>query len=271
MAAHLFKINTDVERLIDKDVPWRQDEINYEKAFPQRTGTLVAVIDGKTPEEAEEAAANLSAALVNHKNMVESVYRPDGGAFYEKNGFLLMSQGELTKTTEQLVQQQGLLGPLAPTRRCAASCGCSASAHAGSRGGDAKLEDLERPMAQIDGTLRKVLAGEPARMSWQMLLSNGRTQSTDLRKFIMIQPVLDYNALQPGAEATELVRKVAADLKINTLGAPEIAGNPRMRLTGPVAVADDEFATLSEDALLNYSVTVGAIVLFCGWRCAPLR
>ena len=35
-----------------------------------------------------------------------------------------------------------------------------------------------------------------------------------------------------------------------------------MRLTGPVAVADDEFATLSEDALLNYSVTVGAIVLF---------
>ena len=40
-------------------------------------------------------------------------------------------------------------------------------------------------------------------MSWQMLLSNGKTQSTDLRKFVMIQPVLDYNALQPGAEATE--------------------------------------------------------------------
>ena len=45
--------------------------------------------------------------------MIETVYRPDGGAFYEKNGFLLMSQEELTKTTEQLVQQQGLLGPLA--------------------------------------------------------------------------------------------------------------------------------------------------------------
>ena len=60
VAAHLFQINTDVERLIDKDVPWRQDEINYEKAFPQRTGTLVAVIDGKTPEEAEEAAAESS-------------------------------------------------------------------------------------------------------------------------------------------------------------------------------------------------------------------
>ena len=53
VAVHLFRINTDVERLIDPKEPWRQDEINYEKAFPQRTGTLVAVIDGKTPEVAE--------------------------------------------------------------------------------------------------------------------------------------------------------------------------------------------------------------------------
>ena len=159
MAAHLFKINTDVERLIDKDVPWRQDEINYEKAFPQRTGTLVAVIDGKTPEEAEEAAANLSAALVNHKNMVESVYRPDGGAFYEKNGFLLMSQEELTKTTEQLVQQQGLLGPLAADPSLRGIMRVLGLGARGIKSGDAKLEDLERPMAQIDGTLRKVCGG----------------------------------------------------------------------------------------------------------------
>ncbi|RYY11390.1 MAG: hopanoid biosynthesis-associated RND transporter HpnN, partial [Alphaproteobacteria bacterium] len=226
VAAHLFKINTDVERLIDKDVPWRQDEINYEKAFPQRTGTLVAVIDGKTPEEAEEAAAEFSAALVSHKDMIESVYRPDGGAFYEKNGFLLMSQEELTKTTEQLVQQQGLLGPLAADPSLRGIMRVLGLGARGIKSGDAKLEDLERPMAP----------------------------------------------LQPGANATEVVRKVASDLKINTLGGPEFAGAPRMRLTGPVAVADDEFATLSEDALLNYSVTVGAIVLFL-WlalRSAPL-
>ncbi|NEU12224.1 MMPL family transporter [Methylobacterium sp. BTF04] len=262
LAAHLFRINTDVERLIDKDVPWRQDEINYEKAFPQRTGTLVAVIDGKTPEQAEEAAANLAKALVDHKAEIESVYRPDGGPFYEKNGFLLMSQEELTKTTDQLVQQQGLLGPLAadPTLR-----GIMRVLSLGAKGiksGDAKLADLDQPMSQIDGTLKAVEAGQPARLSWQMLLSNGKTQSTDLRKFVMIQPVLDYNALQPGATASALVRRVATELKINSAGGLDVVDAPRMRLTGPVAVADDEFATLSEDALLNNSVTVGAIVLF---------
>ncbi|TXM75075.1 MMPL family transporter [Methylobacterium sp. WL69] len=261
LAAHLFRINTDVERLIDKDVPWRQDEIAYEKAFPQRTGTLVAVIDGKTPEQAEEAAANLAKALANRKDTIESVYRPDGGPFYEKNGFLLMSQEELTKTTEQLVQQQGLLGPLAADPSLRGIMRVLSLGAKGVKSGDAKIEDLDRPMGQIDETLRTVLAGEPARLSWQTLLSNGKLQGTDLRKFVMIQPVLDYNALQPGATATAVVRKIAADLKINN-GEYNVGGGARMRLTGPVAVADDEFATLAEDAFLNYSVTTGAIVLF---------
>ncbi|MDO9426006.1 MAG: MMPL family transporter [Methylobacterium sp.] len=261
LAAHLFRINTDVERLIDKDVPWRQDEIAYEKAFPQRTGTLVAVIDGKTPEQAEEAAANLAKALADRKDTIESVYRPDGGPFYEKNGFLLMSQDELTKTTEQLVQQQGLLGPLAADPSLRGIMRVLSLGAKGVKSGDAKIEDLDRPMGQIDETLRTVLAGEPARLSWQTLLSNGKLQSTDLRKFVMIQPVLDYNALQPGATATAVVRRIAADLKINN-GEYNVGGGARMRLTGPVAVADDEFATLAEDAFLNYSVTTGAIVLF---------
>lgn len=266
LAAHLFRINTDVERLIDPKEPWRQDEIAYEKAFPQRTNTVVAVVDGQTPEQAEEAATALVQALSVHKNLIETVYRPDGGPFYDKNGLLLMSQQELEKTTEQLVQQQGLLGPLAADPSLRGVMRVLTLGARGVKSGDAKLEDLEKPMGQIDATLQKVLRGEHARLSWQMLLSGGETRTTDLRKFVMIQPVLDFNALQPGYHATKLIRNVAKDLKI----APEYGLT--MRLTGPVAVADDEFATLSDDAFLNNAVTVGAIVLFL-WlalRSAPL-
>ena len=256
VAAHLFRINTDVERLIDPKEPWRQDEINYEQAFPQRTNTIVAVINGETPEETEEAAVNLAKALTAHKNLIETVYRPDGGPFFDKNGLLLMPQPQLDKTLDELTQQQGLLGPLAadPSLR-----GIMRVLTLGARGvktGDAKLEDLEKPMGQIDATLQKVLAGQPARMSWQELLANGQTSVTDKMKFVIIQPVLDFNALEPGYQATKLIRNVAQDLKIDA------AHGLRMRLTGTVAVADEEFATLSEDAGLNNSIIVGAIVLF---------
>ncbi|GEP10322.1 MMPL family transporter [Methylobacterium gnaphalii] len=266
VAAHLFRINTDVERLIEPSVPWRQDEIQFEKAFPQRSNLVVAVIDGRTPEIAEEAAVELSKALAVHKDKIETVYRPDGGPFYDKNGLLLMSQEELEKTTESLIQQQGLLGPLAADPSLRGIMRVLGQGARGVKSGDAKLEDLEQPMTRIDETLQTVLSGKPARMSWQELLANGKSETTDKRKFVMIQPVLDYNALEPGREATKLIRKVAQDLKITQ------AEGLQMRLTGPVAVADDEFATLSDDAFVNNAVVVGAIVLFLflALRSAPL-
>ena len=256
IAAHLFRINTDVERLIDPKEPWRQDEIAFEKAFPQRSNLLVAVIDGQTPEETEEAAASLTRALSERKNLIETVYRPDGGPFFDKNGLLLMPQAELDKTLDQLTQQQGLLGPLAADPSLRGIMRVLTLGARGVKSGDAKLSDLDKPMAQIDATLQKVLKGEPARLSWQALLANGETRVTDKLKFVMIQPVLDFNALEPGYEATKMIREVARDLKIDA------ANGLRMRLTGSVAVADEEFATLSEDALLNNSIIVGAIVLF---------
>ncbi|MCJ2127204.1 MMPL family transporter [Methylobacterium sp. J-077] len=256
VAAHLFRINTDVERLIDPKEPWRQDEINFETAFPQRGNTIVAVINGETPEETEEAAANLAKALTAHKNLIETVYRPDGGPFFDKNGLLLMPQAQLDKTLEELTQQQGLLGPLAADPSLRGVMRVLSLGARGVKSGDAKLEDLEKPMGQIDSTLQKVLAGKPARMSWQELLANGESSVTDKMKFVMIQPVLDFNALEPGYQATKLIRNVAQDLKIDS------EHGLRMRLTGTVAVADEEFATLSEDAGLNNSIIVGAIVLF---------
>lgn len=256
IAVHLFRINTDVERLIDPKEPWRQDEIAFEKAFPQRSNLIVAVIDGQTPEETEEAAASLTRALSERKNLIETVYRPDGGPFFDKNGLLLIPQAELDKTLDQLTQQQGLLGPLAADPSLRGIMRVLTLGARGVKSGDAKLDDLDKPMAQIDATLQKVLKGEPARLSWQALLANGETRVTDKLKFVMIQPVLDFNALEPGYEATKMIREVAKDLKIDA------ANGLRMRLTGPVAVADEEFATLSQDALLNNSIIVGAIVLF---------
>ncbi|MEH3119874.1 MAG: MMPL family transporter [Methylorubrum populi] len=264
--AHLFRINTDVERLIEPSVPWRQDEIAFEKAFPQRTNLVAAVIDGQTPEIAEEAAVRFAEALKSHRSEIETVYRPDGGPFFDRNGLLLMSQEELEQTTQRLIEQQGLLGPLAADPSLRGVMRVLTLGVKGVKSGDAKLEDLAQPMGQIDETLRKVLDGQRARMSWQTLLAGGRSEVTDTRKFVMIQPVLDYNALEPGREATRLIRRVAAEQNIDA------AHGLRVRLTGPVAVADDEFATLADDAFLNYSLTTAAIVLFL-WlalRSAPL-
>ncbi len=255
-AAHLFRINTDVERLIASDVGWRQDENRFQEAFPQRSNLVVAVIDAGTPEQADEAAAALAGKLAGRKDRFESVTRPDGGPWLDRNGLLLASKGDVEKTTEQLIQQQGLLGPLAADPSLRGVMQVLSQGAQGVRGGQAKLEDLAGPMGKINATFEDVLAGKRARLSWQLMLANGEAKPSDLRKFVVFQPVLVYNALQPALAATDLIRETAHELKLT----PD--NGVRVRLTGQAAIADDEFATLSDDALLNNSVTIGAIVFF---------
>src|SRR3954470_8053413 len=250
-----FAINTNTERLISSDVSWRRDLVAYDAAFPHRLGLIVAVVDGETPEIADESADKLARALVAHRQVLDNARRPDSGPFFDKKGLLFLSVDELTRTTEQLIRQQGFLGPLAadPSLR-----GIMEALQLGARGvraGEATLDELAAPMAAFAKTFEEVLVGRPARLSWRQLLSGGNSEPRELRRFILIKPELDYEVLKPAAAAIDLIRSAAADLELT----PE--RGVRVRLTGPAAVESDEFATFKENAALNAVLTVAAIAL----------
>lgn len=71
-------------------------------------------------------------------------------------------------------------------------------------------------------------------------------------KVINVRPVLDFSALEPGSRAAGAIRLAARDLDL------EGAYRARVRLTGPVAMADEEFATVRHGALRD---TAGTIVM----------
>src|SRR4029077_20815956 len=78
---------------------------------------------------------------------------------------------------------------------------------------------------------------------------------TDLRRFIEVEPVLDFMALEPGRAATDATAQTASDL---TLGADYQA---RARRTGRIPTDDDEFRTLKKDAGLNAAVSLLAVLI----------
>jgi hopanoid biosynthesis associated RND transporter like protein HpnN len=80
----------------------------------------------------------------------------------------------------------------------------------------------------------------------------------DRRSFIEFKPILDFNALQPGKDATDAIRQAARDLNL----AGEYGA--RVRLTGPVPIANEEFATVQDGAIVNGIGTV-IVVLFILW------
>ena len=71
-------------------------------------------------------------------------------------------------------------------------------------------------------------------------------------------PRSTYSELEPGERATDAIRQAAKDLDFAS------KYQARLRLTGPVPMADEEFATIKENAALNATVTI-AVVLFILW------
>jgi hypothetical protein len=122
------------------------------------------------------------------------------------------------------------------------------------------LDEMAHPLSLAASTVESELANRPASFSWRELMQGQTRKPADLRRFIQIRPVLDYGALEPGRRATEAIRRTAADLKLDS------RYQARVRLTGPVPIEDEEFATLKESAARNTIGTVVAVVSSCGWH-----
>jgi hopanoid biosynthesis associated RND transporter like protein HpnN len=257
-AARHFAINTDINTLISPELPWRQREIAFEKAFPQHLHSVLVVVEAPTAELTTEATAALFQRLEGDKEHFIHVTQPGGGAFFRRNGLLFLPVAETEKIAGQLSQAEPLIAQLAtdPSLR-----GLLEVLQMGLTGVELEkitLESMQRPLTVTADTVEAVLANRPVQFSWHEMLAGDNPEANSKRKFIDIQPKLDFSALEPGKKATDAIRAAVADLKL-----PADYG-ARVRLTGPVPIADEEFATVQEGMVVNSVATV-AIVLVILW------
>ncbi|MBS0252293.1 MAG: MMPL family transporter, partial [Proteobacteria bacterium] len=251
-----FAITTDTSQLISPQLDWRKRERQFDAAFAQHTDTIDIVIDGKTPELTESAAAELAAELTKSKpDPFQIVRRRDGGAFFDKNGLLYLSLPEVQDIAAGLIKAQPVLGTLSADPTLNGLAKALALVPLGIKEDRAKWIDFEKPLGVMANAIDDMLAGKPTYFSWGQLLTGGAPSPSELRRFLEVKPVLNYSDLEPGAEATDLIRATAKRLGLT----PE--NGVRVRLTGSVPMADEEFGTVAEGAALNSAVTVAAVLV----------
>jgi uncharacterized protein len=260
-ATHL-SIDTDLGKLISSNQPWRQQEEALDKAFPQNSDLLAIVIDGATPDQASDATAALAERLGQRPDLFKTIRIPGGGDFFAQNGLLFMPKTELQSFADQLIAAQPLLGTLAADPSLTGVFGTLDLLAQGAAHGDVPASDLNGPFNAISAGIEAALDNHYAPLSWQTLLSGRSPDPRELRHFILVQPVLDYDALQPGARATRVIRGQA-----NSLGLTLDRG-VRVRITGDVALSDDQLSSLSEGATFSAILSVS---LLCLWLLLGLQ
>ncbi len=254
LARH-FAITTDSKKLLSSSLPWREQEIMLDKAFPQSTNLIVAVVDGATPEAADEAADALVNDLSPHTDVIRTIRRPDGGEFFAKNGILFLSLDEVRDNAAQLIKAQPFLGTLAADPTLRGVLRTLSQSLEGVRLGKTTLEDLRPAVVAIADAVELAEQGKTPIFSWRRLITRRAPKPSELRRFVNIQPVLDFDALEPGGKATAAIRAA-----IQKLGLTPDRG-VRVRLTGPVALSDEEFATVADGAALNGAITIAVVIL----------
>jgi hopanoid biosynthesis associated RND transporter like protein HpnN len=260
-ATHL-NIDTDTNDLISSDLPWRQREAEFDRAFPQNVDLLAIVIDAVTPGQAEDAATYLTRWLRDRPQLYKTVRRPDGGEFFTRNGLLFLPTKEVQDVAEQLIAAQPLLGSLAADPSLRGVFSAISLALEGVKSGEIKLAALDAPLTALADPVEAALAGRPHHLSWESLFTGRAPQPQELRRFILVQPNLDYGALEPGAPATAAIRTAAQEFGLT----PE--HGVRVRLTGPVALSDEEFSTVAEGAggATAMSFLLVGVILFIALR-----
>jgi hopanoid biosynthesis associated RND transporter like protein HpnN len=256
-AARHFAINTDINSLISQNLDWRQRDQAFDRAF-DRDATILAVVEAATPEMTTAAADALYAKLKDDKTNFQSMQQLGTGEFFERNGMLFLPTDEVAKITGQFESAAPLIEIMAGDPSIRGLTGALETGLAGVKRGQVKLDNTERPFNMIAQTVETFLNKGNAIFSWRELVSDTPLSDSDKRAFIEFKPVLDYNALEPGKGATDAIRKAAADLDFAN------KYHARVRLTGPVPIANEEYATVQEGAVVNGIGTV-IVVLFILW------
>ncbi len=257
-AARHFAIDADVNKLISKDLPWRQREAAFDRSFPSKEETILAVVDAPTSELAAQSTSALIQKLSGDTKLFRAITELGGGPFFRRNGLLFLPTQQVVETTRKLGEAKPIIQALAQDSNLRGLTTALNYGLIGARMKHYTLDNLAGTMNMVANTLDEVIAGRWASFSWQAMLNGRPPTPSEGRRFIEFRPVLDFTALTPGKAATDTIRKAAADLNF------ESQFHAKLRLTGPVPIADEEFATVQEGAFVNTAGTI-LVVLTILW------
>jgi uncharacterized protein len=249
-------IDTNTDDLFSSKLPWRHAQEAMNADFPQYQDLLVGVVDAKTPEEADATAAAIARAVAADPAHFRTVRRPDDLPFFKTEGLLFLDQNSLEALLNKLIQAQPFIGQLAADPSMRGLLSAIGLIGQGAAQGQVDLSTYDTALDGFHAGLKDAAGGHPVPLSWQRLLGGSLADRAGPARFVLIQPVQDYGVIEPGAEATEVLRHIAAQV-------PDIAsGRARFRITGQIALADQQFASLTEGIVTDTIITVVLIVLW---------
>jgi hypothetical protein len=253
-------IRGDTDSLFSDDLLFRQVERRYHEAFPMLFENMFVVLDAATPERAGEAASALAARLTAEPQLFHRAYLPGGGEFFESNAFLYLDTEELEDLADRLAVAQPYLAGLSQDGTLRGLASMMARGGRAVREGDVSGDQLQTLFDRFGLALHARIQGRPYQLSWADVVTQNHFDSR--RRFLLVQPVLDFDDLQPAKRSILAARRISKELGLT----PE--SGVTVRMTGDVVLSFEEMEMLHTQAATAgiASLILVAVILTLGLR-----
>ncbi|MEO1090714.1 MAG: MMPL family transporter [Pseudomonadota bacterium] len=253
-----FRIDSDLDDLIDRDAPFRARQLDLTAAFPDAANQLVLVIRGATLDDRLFAARTLRDTLAEQPGLVAAVWAPAIDPFFARNALLYSDVDEVEATLDRLAEMTPLLSQLAVDANPTTLIDLLANAMAELPPDDPQREAVAAAIDALVPSLEAAAAGAPTTLGWLDLLADDAAVGPVI---LQVSPVLDRTRIMPSAEALAATRRLAAALEQDVAGL-DIA------LTGSVALRAEELETVKIGASMAglLSLALVTVILAVGLR-----
>jgi len=252
-------INTSTTDMLSADLPFRQHSAEMDAAFPQMSDTLLVVIDGQTPDIADRAALALAARMRANPQVFGGLYDLAGEDFFRRNGLLYLDLDELYDLSDRLAEAQPFIGTLwqdLSLRGLFTMLGKAIDFSSTGGGQPIKIANLLNAMSDV---AEKQMQGKFSELSWRQVMQGTDGGVNANRRFLLLQPALDFASLSPASDTMAAVRDLAKKMAL----VPE--NGVRVRLSGSAALAEEELTSVAEGmglaGILSLSVVIALLVI----------
>jgi len=261
-ASSRIRIDSDTAKLVDPNLPWQQAAADLDRQFPQNQDLIVIVVDGTTPDQSADGAAELARRLELRPDLFRYVRQPDANPYFRRYGLLLLSTTDVQDFADHVISAQPFLGVLAADPSVRGVLGAIDLLAKGALRGDVEPAKIDAPLGAVADATEAAVAGFRHPLSWQNLLSGRAPEPGELRHFVLARVILNFGQVEAASEAIAAVRAAARDAGLGP------GSGVRVRVTGPVALNNDQLAALSQGAVVSTILCVG---LLCFWLALGMR
>jgi hopanoid biosynthesis associated RND transporter like protein HpnN len=260
-AATRLGINTDTANMISPELQWRQDFNEYRESFAARDRNMVVVVDAPSEAVADAFSTKLVAHLEQRPDLFHTIFAARSDEFFQRNGLLYSSVADLEKLDDQLARAQPLLGLLKEKLDGAAvidvvgrTIGAAADGGAVQPVAATLFGEVTAAVDGVVGVARADTAGERHAVAWRRLISGDAAEATT-RRIVQLQPVLDFNSMQPAAVPMRELHSL-----IDTLTVGQFR-DVTARVTGSDAMEHEEMRSAQQGA--SFAGVASFILVTC--------